>query len=70
MTFFSIFSCFSWSAGQAPKKVTSYGNLQAGNFLKYLKKPKQSSYQERLEKKNIGYIFSFFFASLWKKANF
>jgi hypothetical protein len=40
------------------------------NFLKYWKKPEQSSYQERREKRTLVNKFSFFFASLWKKANY
>jgi hypothetical protein len=70
MTFFSIFSCFSRSAGQAPRKSSntrSYGNLQERKFLKYLKKLELANYQECREKRSFANKFSFFFASLWKK---
>jgi hypothetical protein len=74
MTYFSIFSCFSRSAGQAPKKKVTipkrYGNLQAGNFLKYWKKPEHASYQGRREKRSLANKFSFFFLPHYEKANY
>jgi hypothetical protein len=55
MTFFSIFSCFSLSLGQEPKKSCnpkSSGNLQAGKFLKYFKKKRNSLAIKGAEKKS------------------
>jgi hypothetical protein len=43
-----------------------YGNLQAGNFLKYWKKSKPPSYHGRREKAQWLNKFSLLFASLWQ----
>jgi hypothetical protein len=46
------------------------GYLQAGTFLKYWKKPEHSSCQDRREKRSLVNKNTFFFASIWKKANY
>jgi hypothetical protein len=73
MTFFSIFSCFSLSLGQGrdqKKKLQSQeysGNLQAGQFLKYLKKTEQSSCQGSREKRSLVTLITFFFCLIMEK---
>jgi hypothetical protein len=44
----------------------SGGNLSAGNLIKYWKKPEQSSYQERREKRAM--VFKLLFCIIMEKS--
>jgi hypothetical protein len=69
MIFFSIFHVSVEALGRRQKKCHNSktgGNLQARKFLKYLKKPEHSSYQESREP--LVCTFSFFFCLNMEKS--